>query len=232
MIDEVPHSMMELLPFILFGLAFAAVIAVVAVRSRRSRAARLQRLAEMGFSAAPEEKEALAEKITWLENNSGYRYSVAQPTRVNLSGKDVYFYQKSRHRSGSIYAAEELLLPLSRPSQAGLMLFVKPSDIPAGTATKLIGAVATGAWDAQPDDLTKLALPVDLQGTNLVGAMGPAGASLYDLIDTDRLSRMLGAGDCGAFIILCRGDLCSMSSPSHQMPMDLDKAVPFIRDMI
>jgi hypothetical protein len=232
MIEEVLDSMTELLPFILFGLAFAVVIAVVMIRGRASRAARLQRLAEMGFSAAPDEKETLAERITGMENNTGYHYSVAQPMRANLSGKDVYFYQKSRHRSGSSYAAEELLLPLSRPSEAGLMLFVKPSDIPAGTATKLIGAVATGAWDAQPDDLAKLAIPVDLQGTNLVGAMGPAGASLYDLIDADRLSRMLGAGDCGAFIILCRGDLCSMSSPSHQMPLDLDKAVPFIRDLI
>lgn len=224
--------MMELLPFILFGLVFAAVIVVIVIRGRASRAARLQRLAEMGFSPAPEETEALAEKIAWLENNAGYHYSVAKPTRANLSGKDVYFYQKSRHRSGSIYVAEELLLPLSRPSEAGLMLFVKPSGIPAGTATKLIGAVATGAWDAQPDDLSKLELPVDLQGTNLVGAMGPAGASLYDLIDADQMSRMLGAGDCGAFIILCRGELCSTSSPSHQMPLDLDKAVAFIRDLI
>jgi len=224
--------MMELMPFILFGLAFAAVVVVIVVRGRTSRAARLQRLVEMGFSPAPEETETLVEKITWLENNAEYRYSVAQPTKAILSGKEVYFYQKSRHRSGSIYAAEELMIPLSRPSSEGLMLFVKPSGIPAGTATKLIGAVATGAWDSQPDDLAKLAVPIDLQGTNLVGALGPAGFSLYDLIDATALSQMLGAGDCGALIVLCRGELCSLGSPSLRMPLDLEKATPFLRDLL
>jgi hypothetical protein len=112
------------------------------------------------------------------------------------------------------------------------MLFVKPSEIAAGTATKLIGAVATGAWDSQPDDLAKLAIPVDLQGTNLIGALGPAGASLYDLIDAETLSQMMGAGDCGASIVTCRGELCSLCSLSPRMPLDLERAIPFIRDLV
>ena len=157
---------------------------------------------------------------------------MAKPSKANLSGKEIYLYQKERRRTGSIYVAEEMLLPLSRPSDAGLMLFVKPSNISAGIATKLIGAVATGAWDSQPDDLSKLEIPVDLQGTNLIGALGPAGASLYDLIDAETLSRFLGAGDCGASIIHCRGELCSMSSVDPRMPLDLEKTIPFLRDLV
>lgn len=224
--------MMELMPFILFGLLFAVVVVVVVIKGRARRAARLQRLVELGFSSVPEEKERLAEKVTRLENNAEYHYSVTQPSKACLSGKEVYLYQKSRSRAGSIYVAEELLLPLSRPSEAGLMLFVKSSDISAGIATKLIGAVATGAWDSQPDDLTKLAIPVDLQGTNLIGALGPAGASLYDLIDAETLNRLLVAGDCGAAIVHCRGELCSLSSVDPRMPLDLERIIPFLRDLV
>ena len=66
----------------------------------------------------------------------------------------------------------------------------------------------------------------------LVGALGPAGFSLYDLIDATTLSQMLGAGDCGALIVLCRGELCSLGSPSGQMPLELEKATPFLRDLL
>lgn len=135
--------MMELMPFILFGLLFVVVVVIMMViRGRASRAARLQRLVELGFSSTPEQKEMLAEKITKLE------------------------------------------------------------------------------------------IPVDLQGTNLIGALGPAGASLYDLIGAETLSRFLGAGDCGASIVHCRGELCSMSSLDPRMPLDLEKTIPFLRDLV
>ncbi len=64
------------------------------------------------------------------------------------------------------------------------------------------------------------------------GALGPAGLSLYDLMDASTLSQMLGAGDCGASIILCRGEHCSLSSASPQMPLDLEKAIPFVRNIV
>ena len=106
------------------------------------------------------------------------------------------------------------------------MLFVKPTGIPAGTATNLIGAVATGAWDSQPDDLAKLEIPIDLKHTNLMGALGPSGATLYDLIDTATLSALQHVGDHGALVVTCRGEWCSLAAASLRMPLDLDKLWP------
>jgi hypothetical protein len=223
--------MQQYLPFILIGLAFVAVMMWLTLKSRQGKAAQAHKLEQMGFSPCDGEAGALVEKVTRLENNAGYRYRIQRPMRVLLDGKFVYFYTKSRHRQDEVVAAEEFLFPLKRPSQQGLTLFVKPSNVPAGAVTKLIGAVATRAWDSQPDDLTKLEIPTELQGTNLIGALGPAGASLYDLIDNSTLSLLQNVGDCGALIVICRGEWCSLSSPSARMPFDLDRIWPVIRQL-
>jgi hypothetical protein len=165
----------------------------------------------------------LAETVTRLENNSEYRYGIEDPMRAPLGRQHAYYYSKSRSRSGQITVAEELLFPLKRSSSAGVLLFVKPSKLPAGTATKLIGAVATGGWDSQPDDLTKLGLPVDLRNTNVIGALGPRGASLYDLLDAAALSVIQQLGDCGVMLVMCRCEWCSLASTSHRMPLDVAK---------
>jgi hypothetical protein len=124
--------------------------------------------------------------------------------------------------------ADELLIPLRRPSAQAVMLFVKPTGVPAGTATKLIGAVATGAWDSQPDDLTKLEIPVDLRQTNLIGLLGPSGASLYDLMDPATLSALQHVGDHGALVVMCRGEWCSLAAASPRMPLDLERLWPLV----
>lgn len=224
--------MQQYFPFFIFGLAFVALVAWLLMKSQKERAAQARKLAQMGFSRCEGESRALVDKVTGLENNAEYRYRVENPMRASLDGKVVYFYTKARHRQGHVVTADEFLLPLKRLSQQGLMVFVKPSDVPEGTATTLIGAVATGAWDSQPDDLTKLDVPPALSGTNVIGVLGPAGTSLYDLIETDSLNLIQNVGDCGALVVVCRGDLCSLSSPSARMPIDLDKMWPLIRQLV
>ena len=220
--------MMEMLPFAVFGAAFLALVVWMALRGRASAAARKERLRALGFAPCPDEVGSLVKKVKWLENNSEYRYTVEKPYRALLRGQPAYSYSKFRHRQGHIVGADELLIPLRRPSPQGLMLFVKPTGLPAGTATKLIGAVATGAWDSQPDDLTKLEIPVDLRHTNLIGALGPSGASFYDLIDPATLSALQHVGDHGALVVICRGEWCSLAAASPRMPLDLDKLWPLV----
>jgi len=215
--------MLELLPFLIFGLAFVGLVVWLMLKDRKAGAARRRELAALGFAPCPEQSDFLAETVTQLENNSEYRYSVENPMQAPLGRQHAYYYSKSRRRSGQIVVAEELLFPLKRSSSAGVVVFVKPSSLPAGTATKLIGAVATGGWDSQPDDLTKLELPVDLRDTNLIGTLGPRGASLYDLLDAAALSVIQQVGDCGALLVMCRGEWCSLASTSHRMPLDVAK---------
>ena len=220
--------MSELLPFVLFGVAFAVLVAVVLRKGRASKEARRVKLASLGFEPCDSETDTLTERIRELENNRAYRCSIEAPLRATLGGKPVYHYTKSRHRQGWSAAAEEILLPLERPSSQGLVLFIKPTPLQAGTATHLIGAIATGGWDSQPDDLKALDIPPDLKGTNLIGALGPQAASFYDLIDGQTMTLMQHLGDAGVMIVNCRDAWCSLSAPSLRMPFDLDQLWPLL----
>ncbi len=70
----------------------------------------------------------------------------------------------------------------------------------------------------QPDDLHRLEIPRELKDTNLVGALGPRGANLYDLVDTSVLSVVQGLGDAGGILVRLRDSWCSVASTSAQIP--------------
>ena len=191
-----------------------------------------QALERLGFQRCPEEKHRLEETITALENNRGYRYEVRDARR--LEGRSpVYYYVKIRHGGvdDQAVAEEEILFPLRRPSASGLVLVVKPSTLAPGPA-RLLGLLATGAWDAQPDDLQKLELPPDLQGTNLAGALAPAGARLYDLVDASTLSVVQGLGDAGGMLVRFRDGWCSVAAASAQLPFQIEQLVARIRPLL
>lgn len=223
---------MDFFPFFVLGVAFIALVVWLIAKQKQSDRARARKLTESGFIECPEEADGLAEKITRLENNSEYTFSVAHPMRASLNGQTVYYYLKSRSRQGNIIEVSEFLVPLKRRSTAGLMLFIKPSELLSSTAEKLIGAMATGAWDSQPDDLEKTEIPIDLQGGNLIGALAPKGYTLRDTIDSQALEILQGIGDGGALIAMCRDEMCSLTAVSARMPLDLDQLLPLIRRLI
>lgn len=222
---------MELLPFIVLGIAFVALAVWVVRKGRADRAARIQALAGMGFDPCPSETEALAEQVTRHENNSEYRYRIEDPLKAPLGGRTVWFYSKERARQGSIVVAHEFRFPLHRSSSEGLVLFFKPSALRSGTSATLIGSLATGGWDSQPDDLTRLEVPVELQQSNLIGVLAPAGASLYDLIDPKDLAAMQQVADFGVLVVSCRGDWCTFASSTTRMELDLENLWPIIRQL-
>jgi hypothetical protein len=143
----------------------------------------------------------------------------------------VYHYVKVRHGRGDEdpVVEEEVLFPVKRASAGGLVLTLKPSSLPAGLATRMLGAVATGPWDSQPDDLRRIELSRDLGNSNLVAALGPAGASLYDLVDARVLGTMLSLGDAGGTMARFRDDWCSVSSISGRIPFRLERVIASIR---
>ncbi len=81
--------MMEMLPFVVFGVAFLALVVWMALRGRSSNAARRERLQALGFAPCPDEAGSLVEKVTWLENNSEYRYTVEKPYRASLRSRSA-----------------------------------------------------------------------------------------------------------------------------------------------
>jgi hypothetical protein len=225
--------MSSYLPFVVVGLIAVGLLIWKIVSQRKVQSGQKLTLEQLGFRPCPDEKSWLEETITRIENNREFSYEVREPTR--MPGEPaVYHYVKMRHRYSDEPPGveEEILLPVKRPSVAGLVLTVKPSSLPPGIATRMMGAIATGPWDAQPDDLHRLEIPLDLKDSNLVGALGPRGANLYDLVDTNMLSVVKGLGDAGGIVVRFRDSWCSVASTSSQIPFRVDELVARIRPLL
>ena len=219
---------------VLVGLVVVALIVWGVMAERRRNRARIAALEQLGFRPCPEQKTWLEERITYIENNRGFGYEVREPRR--LAGEQtIYYYVKKRHDDDQEkvpMVEEEILFPLKQPTKGGLVLTVKPSSLAPGLATRMISAVATGPWDSQPDDLQRLDLPPDLKETNLLGAMGPPGWSLYDLVDASTLSVMQGLGDAGALSVKFRDSWCSVSGTGGHIPFHVSEIVARIRSLL
>jgi hypothetical protein len=222
----------KLLPFVVFGIAFAGLVAWVLVKGRAERAARVRTLGRLGFVPCAEEGEALAKEVARHESNSEYRYRIEDPMRASVEGRSIWFYGKERLRQGSAVAAHEFRLPLERGSPEGLVLFFKPSALAPGTTATAIGSLATAGWDSQPDDLVRLQVPVDLQASNLIGVLAPVGASLYDLIAPKQLTALQPVGDYGVLVVTCRGGWCSLASSTTRTTLDIQGLWPIVRQLV
>jgi len=222
------------LGLVALGVLVVGTLLVLAIaRHRRQGRARAQALRRLGFRDCPDRTAWLEETVSRLERTEGVRYEIRQPRR--LPGEPaVYHYVKVRHRhvQDDAVAEEEILFPLKRPSPAGLVVLVKPSSLAPGLATRMLGAIAAGPWDAQAADLRRLELPADLRNTNVVAALGPPGAGLYDLIDSRALSVVQGLGDAGGMFVRCRESWCAVSGASAQIPYRIDHIVAGIRPLL
>lgn len=225
--------MSSYLPLVVVGLLAIALLIWKVVAQRRVQQSQKSALEQLGLQPCPDRKGWLEETIAHIENNSESSYEVRDPKR--LPGEPtVYYYIKmrSRYADEAAVAEEEILFRVKRPSYAGLVLIVKPSSLASGLATRLMGAIATGPWDSQPDDLHRLEIPPDLKDTNLVGALGPRGSNLYDLVDSNMLSVVQGLGDAGGILVRLRDSWCSVAGTSAQIPFRVDELVARIRPLL
>jgi hypothetical protein len=215
-------------------LVVVALVVWGVTAERRKNRARIAALEQLGFRPCPEQKTWLEERTSYIENNRGFRYEVREPRQ--LAGEQtIYYYVKKRHSDEDEkvpMVEEEILFRLKQPAKGGLVLTVKPSSLAPGLATRMIGAVATGPWDSQPDDLQRLELPPDLKETNLMGAMGPPGWSLYDVVDSGALSVVQGLGDAGALWVRFRDSWCSVSGTGGHIPFRVGEVVARIRPLL
>ncbi len=221
-------------PLAAFGGVVAIALVAWGIRSHREKQeARRAEMERLGFHPCPDRKSWLEETITAIERNKGYRYEVRDPRRL-AGDTPIYLYTKVRHDhpDDDAYAEEEILFPLKRSSPAGVVLVVKPSSVGPGLASRMMGAVATGPWDTQPDDLERLDVPLDLKNTNLVGIMAPSGARLYDLVDSRMLGVVQRLGDVGGMCMRCRDEWCAIASVGREIPFRLRELVALVRPLL
>jgi hypothetical protein len=216
-------------------LAAIALTTWVVIAHRRQQKELKQLLERLGFRPCPAEQAALEAIVVQVVNDKDHRYQVDEPHRLGTGEPAVYYYVKVRDRVGpddERDAGQELLFRLKRRSRAAALLFLKPSSIKPGIATRMLAAAASGPWSTQPDDLTRLELPADLKDTNLLAALGPAGASLYDLVDAKLLAVVQGLGDAGAAAVRLRDDWCAVEAGSAQVPFRVDEIVTRVRSLL
>ncbi len=214
-------------------LVVAAIVVWVVTAHRKQRQAREELLERAGFRPCPEEKGTLEALVTRITNDRHNSYVVEQPRRT-AAEPPVYYYVRVREGDADEerHAGEELLFRVRRRSTAGVVLIVKPSSIAPGLATRMLSAVATGPWDTQPDDLKRLELPPDLKDTNLLGALGPPGARLYDLIDAKTLSVVQGLGDAGGMTVHFRDEWCAIEAGHRRIPFRVDELIARMRPLL
>lgn len=222
----------ELLGVSLLVLAIAGLIIWSMVKHSKKQKALKDLLGNIGFATCNEEKKALAEKVTFIENNSEYTYSVRKPMKVSQGDTHVYFYIKERRRSGDLDMSEEFLFTVERNRKLPFTIYLKPTSLKEGIGTKLIRSIVTMGWDSQSDDLVKIELPADLQSSNVLGVMGTKNCSFYDLFDSNVLSLLLRGADNDVFIIRCRDNLCSIESPLAVQIKNHEKIWSYIQLLI
>ena len=222
----------ELIWFSLLILAIVSLIIWSMAKHGKKEKALKNFLAGIGFIPCNKEEKALAEKVTFIENNSEYAYSVRKPMKVSQEDIHVYFYIKERRRSGDLHVSEEFLLTVNRQTSRPFQIYLKPTSLKEGMATNLLRSVTTTGWDSQSDDLVKIELPADLKKSNILGVMGPKNCSFYDLFDSDALSLLVHGADNDVFTIRCRGNLCSIESLLAGYEWNYEKMWYFIQLLI
>ena len=120
---------MQYLPFIVFGVGFLALVFWLVAKQRHERQKQEEARALLGFNQCEHEKDDLERRITALENNKEYRFSVERLTEASLRRGKVYSYTRNQRRQGHILGFDEYLTTLERPSERGLLLFFKPSTL-------------------------------------------------------------------------------------------------------
>ena len=216
----------------LLMLAITGLLIWGTIKNSKKEKALKKLLTNIGFVSCDKEKKALAEKITLLENNSEYAYSVRKPMKVTQGDSHIYFYIKDRRRRGDLDVSEEFLFTINRKTNLPFQIYLKPTSLEEGMTTRLLRSVTTTGWDSQSDDLVKIELPPDLQNSNILGVMGPKDCSFYDIFDSTALSLLVHGADNDVFTIRYRGNLCSTEFPLVGYEKNYEKIWSFIQLLI
>jgi hypothetical protein len=223
--------MYELIPAIVSILFLVTLAAGFLLRDRTRRLERRRALLRMGFHPSPEQTEQLVDIVTAVEHNASYRYSVDHPMWSSVGDKVCYVYTKLRMQRTRVDAAEEVLVSLTRPSKEGLLLLVGSSALPLRSIAQWAETLHPGVPHWYPRDLSVLEMAPGMDSGSIIGAFGPPGAALMDLIDMQTFDRIKALGERGVSTITCRGDWCSFSAASARTVLDVKELISLLREL-
>ncbi len=215
---------------LLVGIPLVVVAGVILalVTSTRDASARRRFLEEHGFTSCSPEKPDLEARVRALLGDRHTHIQVLRPCLRRRSGPAVYFFTLHQYRTNvDARAARVFLLTLPRRTDQPCTLFLKPTGLREGWVTRGLRALLTLRAGIQADGLAPLELPPDPEVENLLGAWGPRGAAIRDLIDRDLLRLLVEAGNAGFLTVRCLGSDCLLEHPAS-LAWDHDRAWAFI----
>lgn len=205
-----------------FVCGIGALVLKLMFKERKERKERCAALAAMGFSDCPDRMDYLEGMFKFLcgiEETGARPYDVSMPMLREQRGETVYHLWIRRTSGGDSGSSweETFLFPFKRRTEQPVTLMMSAQKVPQ----KLMGFLGGLLARAMGGGMAMLDLPRELQGGNIIAAFGPAGASLYDLLDSATISEITRGVDAGAAAFRAHQDWASVSVDPRKGGADL-----------
>jgi len=224
-----------LVPALVATVVGALIVYSIVASSVKRRATRLA-LERLGFRPCPDETGRILEALRRIEGDPELSCDVRDLRKLD-ERSPIYHFTKVIHRGKGHdpVTEQEILFPMRRASRDGCVLVVKPTALGRGFATRLIATLVTkmnaGAKDGL-ERLHRLQLGAEYANGNLIAALGPRDARVFDLIDGPTVDVAKGLGDLGVLEVRFRDAWCSLTSGGTSLPFRLEPIVARIRGLL
>lgn len=188
-----------LLVAFLFGRAIWSNIATSKAESGRLKLA--------GYVPCLDKVEYLKQRVELLRNHA--RIEILQPHKSNTRSATLYRYNVRIKSGDDIVVAEEFLFPIKRDSSAPFALFVLPVKLDDGRARRLLQSILAKTNKLIPPNTEQIEVPRLLR-SRILTALGPPGATLYELVGDRLLTDLLHGAEKGFIAIRAIDDYCTM----------------------
>ena len=222
--------MEPIVPAVIAGIVGVLVVYSIFHGAAQRRATRIA-LERLGFRACPDETERILEGLRCIGGDPELSCDVRDPRKLD-DRTPIYHFTKvlPRGKGHDPVTEQEILFPLRRPSREGCVLVVKPTALARGLATRLIASLVAKA--RPQESLVPLRLGAEYANGNLIAALGPRDARVFDLVDGPTIDVAKGLGDLGVLQVRFRGAWCSLTSGGTSLPFRLEPLVARVRGLL
>ena len=224
--------MEPLVPAIVAVAVGALIVYSILTSVTKRRATRIA-LERLGFRPCPGETDRILEALRCIEGDPALECDVRDPRKLDERAP-IYHFTKVLHsgKGHDRVTEEEILFPMRRRSRESCVLVVKPTALGRGFATRLIATLVTRTNVQSNDGLERLHLGAEFANGNLIAALGPRDARVFDLVDGPTVDVAKGLGDLGVLQVRFRDAWCSLTSGGVSLPFRLEPLVARIRGLL
>ena len=211
-----------------FTLGVGALVVKLILDERAQRGKRAAAMQALGFTDCPDHIDHIEDMIAFLSGDnskSARTHTVSHPMLRQSNGERIYYIWIKESRSGDSTAwVETFLFPFARRVEQPVALMLSTQKTQAKIMKFVLGLAARMFGER----FTLLDMPRELEGSHILGAFGPRGCSLYDLLDSSVLSQVQHGAELGVNTFRAYQDWAAVSLDPKQKKADTAQVWPFI----